>query len=134
MARVRGKNTKPEIAVRRVFHKLGFRFRLHRADLPGRPDIVLPRHRVAIFVHGCFWHRHAGCSKASTPKTRVEFWNDKFATNIVRDRKNVEALQASDWTVMVIWECEVRGLDLLAEKLASCLCRGEVQYGDKSVV
>ncbi|MDB5683491.1 MAG: very short patch repair endonuclease, partial [Sphingomonas bacterium] len=90
--------------VRRALHALGFRFRLHRADLPGRPDIVLPKHKTAIFVHGCFWHRHPDCPKASTPRTRVDFWRHKFVTNVARDRRNVQALEDAGWRVLTVWE------------------------------
>jgi len=100
--------------VRRALHAMGKRFRLFRRDLPGRPDIVLPRYRIALFVHGCFWHRHEGCRLSSTPKTRIEFWNDKFVTNIARDARNVAELRALGWRVGVIWECETRRPDLLA--------------------
>lgn len=107
MARVGSKNTKPEMLVRRALHRLGFRFRLHRRDLPGRPDIVLPKYKTAIFVHGCFWHRHAGCRRATTPKTREAFWRSKFEANISRDRNAVEALKQGGWNVLVLWECEI---------------------------
>lgn len=117
MARVRGKNTRPEMIVRRTLHAMGERFRLHRADLPGRPDIVLPRHRLAIFVHGCFWHRHPGCRLSSTPKTRVVFWEDKFATNVARDARNAEALHTMGWRVATVWECETRNPEALAKAL-----------------
>lgn len=119
MAKIRGKNTRPEIVVRKALHALGKRFRLHRRDLPGRPDIVLPRHRLAIFVHGCFWHRHPGCRLASTPKTRVAFWTDKFAANVARDRRNVERLEGLGWRVATVWECETRDADRLAATLES---------------
>lgn len=134
MARVRGKNTKPEIAVRQVLHRLGYRFRLHRAALAGRPDIVLPRYRTAIFVHGCFWHRHPDCSKATTPKTRVNFWNDKFAANVARDRRNTDALQRAGWQVVVIWECEVRHVEELAAKLTKALGHEGRQDGNEPLV
>jgi DNA mismatch endonuclease, patch repair protein len=117
MARVRGRDTKPEMVVRRTLHAMGFRFRLFRRDLPGRPDIVLPKHQLAIFVHGCFWHRHDGCYLSSTPKTRVEFWSDKFATNVARDARNSAELRALGLRVGVIWECETRQADV-AQRLA----------------
>ncbi|MFN4011316.1 MAG: very short patch repair endonuclease [Pannonibacter sp.] len=101
-------NTKPEHVVRRTLHSLGLRFRLPRKDLPGTPDIVLPRFKTVIFVHGCFWHRHAGCSKASTPKTRVEFWSAKFEQNVARDHKNEAMLKKRGWTALTVWECETR--------------------------
>lgn len=108
MSSIRGKDTAPELRVRRYLHGAGLRFRLHDARLPGRPDIVLTSHRVAVFVHGCFWHRHHDCRFATTPATRVEFWNQKFASNVSRDRMNRISLEALGWTVETIWECEVR--------------------------
>jgi DNA mismatch endonuclease (patch repair protein) len=94
MRAVRRADTGPERSVRKILHRLGFRFRLHRKYLPGTPDIVLPRHRTAIMVHGCFWHRHPGCSKATTPKTRIDFWEDKFRANVARDQRNTHSLEA----------------------------------------
>ena len=117
MAKVRGKNTKPEMAVRRAAHALGLRFRLHRRDLAGTPDLVFPKRKVALFVHGCFWHRHEGCSKASTPKTRVAFWQAKFDRNTARDGRTAEALQAAGWTVATVWECETRDPAALIRQL-----------------
>ena len=107
MARFRGRDTKPEMIVRRSLHLHGRRFRLHRKDLPGTPDIVLPRDRTAIFVHGCFWHFHDGCSVAKVPKTRSDFWQHKFATNRARDVRVSAELQALGWTVVTLWECEI---------------------------
>lgn len=118
MRAVRRADTKPELAVRKELHRLGFRFRLHRKDLPGTPDIVLPRHLVAIFVHGCFWHRHTGCSKATTPRTRADFWGQKFAANIARDEKNEAALSEKGWRVVTIWECEIKDGRALQGRLA----------------
>src|SRR5690348_15236952 len=106
MAAVRSRDTGPEMAVRRCAHSLGYRFRLHRKGLAGTPDLVFPRYRVAIFVHGCFWHRHAGCARASTPKTRQQFWLDKFKANVARDKRAIERLEAQGWYCTVIWECE----------------------------
>ena len=108
MSRIRGRDTKPELVVRRIAHRLGFRFRLHRKDLPGSPDIVFPRYRAVIMVHGCFWHRHPGCKYAYTPKTRVDFWRKKFESNVVRDRQNLLTLSERGWRTMVIWECETK--------------------------
>ena len=106
MSRIRGRNTQPELAVRSALHRAGYRFRLHRKDLPGRPDIVLPKHRTVVFVHGCFWHRHPGCRFAYTPKSRVAFWQKKFDDNVARDRRNVRALRALGWRVITVWECQ----------------------------
>lgn len=119
MRAVRRENTTPELTVRRILHSLGLRFRLHRKDLPGTPDIVLPRHRTAIFVHGCFWHRHEGCSLASTPKTRADFWRAKFEQNVRRDHRNVNALLDRGWQVLTVWECEARRADELRARLAA---------------
>jgi DNA mismatch endonuclease (patch repair protein) len=117
MSRVRSKNTKPEIKVRRAAHALGLRFRLHVQKLAGRPDLVFPKHRAVVFVHGCFWHRHPGCKKASFPKSREEFWQSKFDTNVQRDARIVSELANSGWRVVTIWECETKKDDLLREKL-----------------
>jgi DNA mismatch endonuclease, patch repair protein len=108
MSRIRSPGTKPEIAVRKALHALGFRFRLHRRDLPGKPDIVLPRYRLAIFIHGCFWHQHAGCRLASRPKTREEYWGPKLAANVARDELHATELIAAGWRVETIWECDTR--------------------------
>lgn len=108
MSRIRSGNTKPEIAVRRTLHFLGYRFRLHRKDLPGKPDIVLPKYRTVIFVHGCFWHRHENCRYSYNPKSRTEFWQDKFAANIERDKQNAADLKMLGWRQLVIWECETK--------------------------
>lgn len=113
MSRVRGKHTSPELAVRRMAHSLGLRFRLHRKDLPGRPDLVFPKHQTVVFVHGCFWHRHPRCKNASTPKSNVEFWRDKFERNVARDAKNRADLEAAGWRVETIWECEIKSGDAL---------------------
>lgn len=117
MARIRGKDTKPEMRVRSLLHRLGFRFRLHRRDLPGRPDIVLPRYRTVVFVHGCFWHRHPDCRYAYTPRSRVPFWTAKFAENVTRDSRNQEALVEAGWRVIIVWECELRDIPQLTQRL-----------------
>ena len=119
MARVRSKDTKPEMAVRRACHALGLRFRLHRRDLPGSPDLIFPRWNVALFVHGCFWHRHAHCSRASTPASNVEFWRTKFRRNERRDQAAVKALGQLGWQVHVVWECEASKSEVLKGKLAN---------------
>ena len=104
----KSRDTKPEIQVRKLLHSLGYRFRIQRKDLPGKPDIVLPKYRTAIFVNGCFWHRHEGCKYASTPSTNSEFWEKKFAANVERDARNYAVLKALGWHVVIIWECEVK--------------------------
>jgi len=108
MSGIRSKDTKPEMTVRRYLHARGFRYRLHARGLPGSPDLVLPKYRVAILVHGCFWHRHAGCRFATTPASNVEKWNAKFQTNVDRDVRKLTSLQAAGWRVIVVWECELR--------------------------
>lgn len=108
MAGIKGKDTKPEMVVRRYLHACGYRFRLHRKDLPGKPDIVLAKLKTCIFVHGCFWHRHIGCRYATTPKTREDFWNDKFRANVARDLRAIQALEDAGWRVLIVWECEIR--------------------------
>jgi DNA mismatch endonuclease (patch repair protein) len=123
MSRIRGRNTKPELAVRSLLHRLGYRFRLHVRDLPGRPDIVLSRHRLVVLVHGCFWHRHSGCRFGYAPKTRVDFWRKKFEGNIRRDREVQLALKKIGWRVMVVWECEVKDVRRLNRRLHGTLDR-----------
>lgn len=121
MGRIKGRNTAPEIAVRSLLHRAGYRFRLHPKDLPGKPDIVLPGLGTVIFVHGCFWHRHRGCKQCYTPKTNVEFWDAKFAANVERDRKNAQALEESGWKVIVVWECELSEPERLQTRLRKML-------------
>lgn len=124
MRSVRQKNSAPEIRVRSALHRAGYRFRLHRRDLPGSPDIVLPRHRIAIFVHGCFWHRHAGCKRATEPKTRVAFWSEKFRHNVERDARAWMALQDRGWIPVVVWECETMdSLGIVARVLTAIQSR-----------
>ncbi|MCK0743940.1 very short patch repair endonuclease [Chromohalobacter nigrandesensis] len=108
MATVGGKNTGPEMVVRRYLHARGYRFRLHRKDLPGKPDLVLPKYRLVIFVHGCYWHRHSGCFYASTPKTRIAFWQEKFERNLARDWRQQDALIEAGWRVLIVWQCGLR--------------------------
>lgn len=108
MALVRGRDTKPEMRVRKALHAAGLRYRLHAKELPGKPDLVFPGRRVELFVNGCFWHRHPGCRAARLPKSRLNFWGTKLTGNVERDRRNCAALQAAGWSVMVIWECETR--------------------------
>ncbi|BDA85504.1 very short patch repair endonuclease [Aureimonas sp. SA4125] len=123
MALVRGKDTKPEMAVRRLAHALGYRFRLHRKDLPGRPDLVFPSRRAAVLVHGCFWHRHDDqeCRLARLPKSRPEFWIPKLEGNRQRDFRNVAALEAAGWRVLMVWECQLRDTAALADRLKDFL-------------
>ena len=121
MRSVGQRNTKPEMVVRRRLHALGYRFRLHRKDLPGTPDIVLPSRKMVIFVHGCFWHRHKGCGKASTPKTRVDFWSEKFERNVSRDERKESELRAAGWRVVTVWECQVKDVEALDAFLVSAI-------------
>lgn len=107
MQRVRGKDTKPELAVRRFLHAMGFRFRLHRKDLPGRPDIVLPRYKTVVLVHGCFWHQHQDCRRSRMPTSNAEYWHAKLGANVERDKRNRKALSELGWHVHVVWECQI---------------------------
>lgn len=109
MSRIGPRNTAPEMVVRRGLHRLGFRFRLHRRDLPGKPDLVLPRFQAVIFVHGCFWHRHEGCANFRFPRTNTDFWRKKIDRNVERDAEAVASLMAQDWRVLTVWECITRG-------------------------
>lgn len=120
MSRVRGKDTRPEVRLRQALHRLGLRYRMNVPGLAGRPDLVFSRHKSVVFVHGCFWHRHEGCKAASTPATNAEFWAEKFARNIERDRRDEMELKASGWRVFVAWECEFRSAAKL-EVFAQCL-------------
>ncbi|MCE1003804.1 very short patch repair endonuclease [Pseudomonas sp. NMI1173_11] len=117
MRAVKRAHTKPEIIVRQALHALGLRFRLHRRDLPGSPDIVLPRLRTVVFVHGCFWHRHPACRFATTPKSRQEYWLPKFEANVERDARKEAQLRELGWRVVVIWECETKSLEALEARL-----------------
>lgn len=117
MSRIRSSNTKPEIIVRSLLHKMGYRFRLHRKDLPGKPDIVLPKYRTIIFVHGCFWHRHSGCKFTSSPKSRIDFWQDKFRKNIERDLDAQKRLENMNWRVFTVWECETSDVSAIQSKI-----------------
>lgn len=122
MSRIGSKNTAPELVVRRLLHAMGYRFRLHRKDLPGTPDIVLPKLRKAIFVHGCFWHAH-GCRIGQPPKSRPEFWQPKLARNKARDAEKSEALRTAGWDVLTLWQCEIKERTLLEEQLRAFLTR-----------
>jgi DNA mismatch endonuclease, patch repair protein len=126
MGRIRSINTTPEKAVRSILHRNDFRFRLHKQDLPGKPDIVLTKYKTVIEVRGCFWHRHKGCKFAYNPKSRIDFWQKKFIENISRDNKNEKELKKSGWKVIVIWECELKNLDKLEKKLLKSLKLGKI--------
>ncbi|MBX9678932.1 MAG: DNA mismatch endonuclease Vsr [Gemmataceae bacterium] len=117
MSQVRGSHTGPEIAVRRLLHGLGLRFRLHRRDLPGRPDIVLPGRRAVVFVHGCFWHRHPNCKRATTPASNHAYWSKKFRRNVERDAEAKLALRRLKWRMLVVWECELKNPEKLRRRL-----------------
>ena len=123
MSRIRPANTKPEMAVRRCAHAMGYRFRLHRRDLPGRPDLVFPARWKIVFVHGCFWHAHPdpSCRISSKPKTRTEYWHPKLSENAARDQRNIEKLVTLGWAVLVIWECELRDMAAVASRLQAFL-------------
>ena len=131
MSAVRGRDTKPEMAVRRLLHSMSYRYRLHRKDLPGRPDIVFGRRRKAIFVHGCFWHRHPGCSKTTSPKTRSEFWSEKFGRNVARDAQVEARLTELRWKTLTVWECEIRAPDALKLKLRAFLDDSSCERTDR---
>ena len=121
MSRIRGADTKPELLVRSLLHRMGYRFRLHRSDLPGRPDIVLAKYSTVVLVHGCFWHRHDRCKYAYVPKSRMDFWEQKFRKNVQRDRKVTEQLKQQGWQVIVVWECELADISALAGRLRAAL-------------
>ncbi|MFH7524972.1 MULTISPECIES: very short patch repair endonuclease [unclassified Aeromonas] len=128
MSGIRSKNTRPEILLRKYLHARGFRFRLHVKDLPGKPDIVLPRYRLCIFVHGCFWHRHPGCSFAATPKSNTKFWLQKFAANTTRDAKVDALLYEAGWRVFKIWECGLKQTNDNALGWLPVAIRGKTRY------
>lgn len=131
MAAIRGKDTKPEMALRRSLHALGFRYRLHAKDILGKPDLVLAKYRAVIFVHGCFWHRHKGCRFASTPSTRAEFWQEKFKANVERDERARLGLLSSGWRVATIWECQLRSsvaLNALGVEVSEWLTSGGTEF------
>lgn len=125
MSKVRGKDTTPELSVRRLLHRLGYRYRLHARKLPGKPDIVFANRKKVIFVHGCFWHRHPGCPKASTPKSRTAYWIGKFESNVQRDQQVRDALQSAGWKVLVVWECEAKNIETLQDVLTTFLESGD---------
>ena len=124
MARIRGADTRPELIVRKIAHAAGLRFRLHQRDLPGSPDLVFARWGFVVFVHGCFWHRHAGCSRTTTPKTRTAFWSEKFERNVVRDQKVARWLRRHGWRVLTIWECQCKNPEAIRNKLLKAAALG----------
>lgn len=126
MARVKSLNTKPEVFIRSLLHKIGFRFRLHRADLPGKPDIVLPRWRTVVLVQGCFWHGHVGCKDAGRPSSNTDYWNRKIDRNIERDMKNKALLEATGWRVITVWTCELKDKGHLTDSLKERIQNREV--------
>lgn len=121
MAAVRSKDTLPELAVRRLVHGLGYRYRLHAKNLPGCPDLVFPGRRKVIFVHGCFWHRHPKCRYSTIPKSRTDFWLAKFEKNVARDRRERRELKKLGWSVLVVWQCELKNLQRVAKKIEGFL-------------
>lgn len=121
MAQVKGRDTSPEIAVRSLLHRLGYRFRLHRKELPGTPDVVLPRYRTVVFVHGCFWHQHPGCEAAARPASNTEYWNRKLDANRARDSRNQAELERLGWRVVIVWECETKDSSALEKRLLALL-------------
>lgn len=121
MSRIRPRNTSPELAVRKLLFKKGYRYRLHPKTLPGKPDIVFPSRHVAIFVHGCFWHGHQNCAKARLPKTNIEFWSAKIKANIARDANAEDALRELGWSSMTVWQCELKNAPELVERIKSVL-------------
>lgn len=125
MRSIRKKHTRPEMTVRRLLHAMGMRFRLHRRDLPGSPDVTLPRHRAVVLVHGCFWHQHTGCRLAKLPRARPDYWLPKLARNVERDDQAEAALKALGWRVLVVWECEVRAQEQLRARLCDFLLGGQ---------
>jgi DNA mismatch endonuclease (patch repair protein) len=131
MGKVRHKDTRPEMLVRRLVHGLGFRYRLHRTDLPGKPDLVFSGKRKIIFVHGCFWHRHEGCKLARMPKSRIDFWQRKLTRNKERDRETIQELQATGWDVLVVWECETNDIIGLTDRIVGFLKKDDKDYAER---
>lgn len=121
MSSIRAKDTKPEKFVRSLLHQHGYRFRLHRRDLPGSPDVVLPKYNSVIFVHGCFWHQHPGCNLSKRPKSNIDYWHKKLARNVERDKENIAKLEENGWEVLVIWECETSKSKIILEKIKDFL-------------
>jgi DNA mismatch endonuclease, patch repair protein len=125
MSGIRNRNTRPEVMVRKFLHKEGLRFRIHVSDLPGRPDIVLPKYRAALFVHGCFWHRHKNCKFCYMPKSRRAFWENKFRLNVERDRRNVQQIRKAGWRAFIVWGCEAANQERL-ERLVEGIVSGKL--------
>ena len=123
MAAVRSKDTEPELLVRRLVHGMGYRYRLHRPDLPGKPDLVLPGRRKIIFVHGCFWHQHTGCARSALPKSHANYWKDKLVKNVQRDAEAIRMLRDRGWKVLVIWECQLLGRRTVERSVSRFLSR-----------
>ena len=121
MRRIQSSNTKPEVLVRRLLHRIGFRYVLHRRDLPGVPDLVFPSRRKIIFVHGCFWHQHSNCIDGRIPKSRVRYWRTKLVRNVQRDKKNIRLLRRHGWRVAIVWECELAEIEKLSDRLIKFL-------------
>lgn len=134
MGRIRARNTKPEIMVRSLLHRMGYRFRINRRDLPGKPDIVLPKFRTVIFVHGCFWHRHPGCREATMPKSRTDYWRSKFEQNVERDKRTVRKLRKDGWSVLTVWACQVKKDPLKVARRLDRHLRGAAGEGFSYVI
>jgi DNA mismatch endonuclease (patch repair protein) len=134
MRRVRSTDTTPERKVRSLLHKLGYRFRIHRLDLPGKPDIVLPRRRTVFFVHGCFWHRHQDCPHTTTPASRREYWIPKFRRTVDRDRKNQEQLRQLGWNVIIVWECETMNCAKLSNRIEEFMRHELLNYSENQTI
>jgi len=134
MSRIRSKNTRPELAVRQALFGLGYRYQLHRKDLPGKPDIVFPSRKKALFIHGCFWHAHQGCKVANLPKSRTEYWQAKFQRNVERDKLNKRALRRMGWSTLTVWECQIKREDRLLRRITGYLgpARAKVKKGKSS--
>ena len=127
MSKIKSKDTKPEKAVRSLLHRMGYRFRIHRKDLPGRPDIVLPKYGVVIFIHGCFWHLHEGCRDGTVPKTGTDKWREKLEKNVARDKRNIQQLEELGWRVLTLWECEIeKKPEEIKERLEVFINKGNI--------
>lgn len=138
MAGIKGKDTKPELVLRRALHARGFRYRLHSKNVPGRPDLVFPKHHAIVFVHGCFWHRHEGCRYTTTPSTRPEFWQAKFDANVIRDAAIRDQLIEAGWRVATVWECSLRKTDQLVATVGLLRTwllsdNGQLEIGEKDI-